>query len=91
MIYNRTIQGLGLLVRQGIVPPKHLLRTKEDQLAWLIAKMASEDWSLIPEIADMVGNRIVDNAGVAVAALNRNAVKISRKYKRSKNNFFISK
>jgi 2-methylcitrate dehydratase len=51
---------------------------KEDQLAWLIAKMASEDWSLTLEIADMVGNRIVDNAGVAVAALNRNAVKISR-------------
>ena len=51
---------------------------KEDQLAWHIANMASEDWSLTSEITDMVGNRIIDNTGVAVAALNRDAVKISR-------------
>ncbi len=51
---------------------------KEDQLAWRIAKMSSQDWDLTPEIIDMVGNRIIDNAGVAVAAINRKAVKISR-------------
>ena len=40
--------------------------------------MASEDWNLNKDIIDMVGNRIIDNTGVAVAALNREAVKIAR-------------
>ena len=51
---------------------------KENQLAWLIANMAAEDWNLTKEISDMVGNRIIDNAGVAIAALNNKAVKIAR-------------
>ena len=51
---------------------------KKNQLAWLIANMAAEDWSLTKEISDMVGNRIIDNAGVAIAALNNKAVKIAR-------------
>ena len=40
--------------------------------------MASQDWDLVNEINEMVGNRIIDNAGVAVAAINREAVKIAR-------------
>ena len=51
---------------------------KENQLAWLIANMAAENWNLNKEISDMVGNRIIDNAGVAIAALNNEAVKIAR-------------
>ena len=51
---------------------------KESQLAYRIAVMASEDWQLTNEITEMVGNRIIDNAGVAVAAINREAVKIAR-------------
>ena len=51
---------------------------KENQLAFRIAVMSSEDWNLTDEITEMVGNRIIDNAGVAVAALNREAVKIAR-------------
>ena len=51
---------------------------KENQLAYRIAVMASEDWQLTNEITEMVGNRIIDNAGVAVAAINREAVKIAR-------------
>lgn len=51
---------------------------KKKHLAWLIAKMASKDWNLNKDIIDMVGNRIIDNTGVAVAALNREAVKIAR-------------
>ena len=52
--------------------------SKKNHLAWLIAKMASEDWNLNKDVIDMVGNRIIDNAGVAVAAINREAVKIAR-------------
>ena len=44
---------------------------KEEQLAWRIASMASQDWDLTNAITEMVGNRIIDNAGVAIAALNR--------------------
>ena len=51
---------------------------KDEQLAWRIASMASQDWDLVNEINEMVGNRIIDNAGVAVAAINREAVKIAR-------------
>ena len=51
---------------------------KDEQLAWRIASMASQDWSLTNSITEMVGNRIIDNAGVAVAAINREAVKIAR-------------
>ena len=51
---------------------------KENQLAYRIATMSSEDWNLTDDITEMVGNRIIDNAGVAVAALNREAVKIAR-------------
>ena len=51
---------------------------KKNHLAWLIAKMASQDWNFNKDIIDMVGNRIIDNTGVAVAALNREAVKIAR-------------
>ena len=51
---------------------------KENQLAYRIAVMSSEEWNLTDEITEMVGNRIIDNAGVAVTALNREAVKISR-------------
>jgi 2-methylcitrate dehydratase len=51
---------------------------KENQLAYRIAVMSSEEWSLTDKITEMVGNRIIDNAGVAVAALNREAVKIAR-------------
>ena len=52
--------------------------SKKNHLAWLIAKMASEDWNLNKDVIDMVGNRIIDNAGVAIAAINREAVKIAR-------------
>lgn len=51
---------------------------KEDQLAYRIAKMASQDWVLTNEITEMVGNRIIDNAGVAIAAINRDPVRIAR-------------
>ena len=31
---------------------------KEEQLAWRIASMASQDWNLTSAISEMVGNRI---------------------------------
>ena len=33
---------------------------KEEQLAWRIASMASQDWNLTSAISEMVGNRIIE-------------------------------
>lgn len=51
---------------------------REDQLAWAVAEMAAGDWDDDPEVDEMVGNRLIDNAGVAIAALNRHAVATAR-------------
>lgn len=51
---------------------------RTDQLAWAIAEMASGVWDDDPEIDEMVGNRVIDNAAVAIAALNRPAVATAR-------------
>ena len=47
---------------------------KERQLAWELAKTALDPASICPEAKDMVINRMIDNAGVAIAALKRPAV-----------------
>ena len=60
-----------------IQKPGEKLEVKE-QLAWRIATMSSQEWELTTDIIEMVGNRVIDNAGVAIAALNRDAVKIAR-------------
>ena len=51
---------------------------KEDQLAWKIAEIASDKASLNEDAIDMVINRIIDNASVAIASLNRKPVISSR-------------
>ena len=47
---------------------------KEDQLAWKIAEIASDKAPLNEDAVDMVINRIIDNASVAIASLNRRPV-----------------
>ncbi len=47
---------------------------KEDQLAWKIAEIASDNSPLNEKSIDMVINRIIDNAAVAVASLERQPV-----------------
>lgn len=53
-----------------VCPSKHVL-AREDQLAWKIAAAAADDAPLDPAVVDMVVNRVIDNAAVAVAALDR--------------------
>ncbi|MGX5682423.1 MmgE/PrpD family protein [Schumannella luteola] len=55
---------------------EHLAR--EDQLAWKIAEVASEQLEPTPEVTDMVINRVIDNASVAVASLTRAPVVSAR-------------
>ncbi|MBG6055873.1 2-methylcitrate dehydratase [Salinibacterium sp. CAN_S4] len=51
---------------------------KEDQLAWKIAEVASEQIEATDAVADMVINRIIDNASVATASLTRGPVVAAR-------------
>ena len=44
---------------------------REDQLAWKIAEVAADPVEVTDEVAEMVVNRIIDNAAVATASLGR--------------------
>ena len=51
---------------------------KEDQLAWKMAEIASDNALLNANAVDMVINRIIDNAAVAIASLQRKSVSSAR-------------
>ncbi len=55
---------------------KHL--PKKNQLAWKIAEIASDNAKLNKDAIEMAINRIIDNASVAIASLNRKSVISSR-------------
>lgn len=51
---------------------------RQDQLAWKIAEVATDPVAVAPEVIEMVINRIIDNAAVAVASLNRAPIVAAR-------------
>ena len=51
---------------------------KEDQLAWKIASVASDAVGVESAVTSMIVNRVIDNAAVAVASLNRRPVVSAR-------------
>ena len=51
---------------------------REDQLAWKLAAVAADPVPLEPAVQEMIVNRIIDNAGVAIAAINRRPVVSAR-------------
>jgi 2-methylcitrate dehydratase len=52
--------------------------TREDQLAWKIAEVAADKVPVEKDVAAMIINRIIDNAAVAIAAVNRRPVVSAR-------------
>ena len=60
------------------VYPSKIHLPKKNQLAWKIAELASDNTKLDKDSIEMVINRIIDNASVAIASLNRKAVISSR-------------
>ncbi|MGY6562136.1 MAG: MmgE/PrpD family protein [Luteibaculaceae bacterium] len=60
------------------VYPSKVHLPKEEQLAYKLAKMAVDKTPISAEVEDMVINRIIDNASVAVASLNRTPVANAR-------------
>ncbi len=51
---------------------------RKEQLAYRIAQVAADPVAVTPEAADMVINRIIDNASVALASLTRAPVSAAR-------------
>ena len=51
---------------------------REDQLAWKIAEVAADPVEVDAEATDMIINRIIDNASVGIASLNRGPIKSAR-------------
>lgn len=51
---------------------------REDQLAWRIAAVASDPVEVGPDVAEMIANRVIDNASVAIDAINRRPVTSAR-------------
>jgi len=51
---------------------------REGQLAWKIAEVAADPVGVEPAVAEMIVNRIIDNASVAIAAINRHPVAAAR-------------
>ena len=52
---------------------------KEDQLAWKIAEIATDKSKPSGDAIDMVINRIIDNASVAIASFSRKPVSLSKR------------
>jgi 2-methylcitrate dehydratase len=67
-----------LIIHKVKVYPSKVNLPKKNQLAWKIAEIASDNAKLNNDAVEMVINRIIDNASVAIASLNRGPVISSR-------------
>jgi len=60
------------------VHPSKSRLPREEQLAWKIAEVAADRVAVQSDVEEMIANRIIDNAAVAVAAINRRPVVSAR-------------
>jgi len=60
------------------VHPSKANLKREDQLAWKIAGVAADRVAVQRDVAAMIVNRVIDNAAVAIAAINRRPVVSAR-------------
>lgn len=60
-----------------VYPSKEKLE-RRDQLAWKMAEICTDNAPIKEDVIDMVINRIIDNASVAIAAANRHPVASAR-------------
>ena len=63
-----------MILHKVKVYPSKIAIPKKKQLAWKIAEIASDNAKLNNDAIEMSINRIIDNASVAIASLNRNPV-----------------
>jgi len=67
-----------LILHKVKVYPSKITLPKEKQFAWKIAEIANDNSKLNKDAIEMAINRIIDNASVAIASLNRKSVISSR-------------
>ena len=67
-----------MIIHKLKVYPSKVKLPKKKQLAWKLAELASDNAKINKDSIEMVINRIIDNASVAIASLNRKAVITSR-------------
>lgn len=60
-----------------VYPSKEKIERK-DQLAWKMAEICTDNAPIKEDVVDMVINRVIDNASVAIAAANRRPVASAR-------------
>jgi 2-methylcitrate dehydratase len=60
------------------VHPSKAQLPREEQLAWKIASVAADIVPVQPDVTELIINRIIDNAAVAIAAINRGPVIAAR-------------
>jgi len=60
------------------VHPSKALLKREDQLAWKMAGVATDRVAVQKDVAAMIINRVIDNAAVAIASVNRRPVVSAR-------------
>ncbi len=67
-----------MLMHDVTVHPSKANLKRDDQLAWKIAGVAADRVAVPRDVAGMIINRIIDNAAVAIAAINRRPVVSAR-------------
>jgi 2-methylcitrate dehydratase len=60
------------------VYPSSAQLAREEQLAWSIAQVAADKAAILPEVSDAIVDRVIDDAAVAIAAINRDPVVAAR-------------
>src|SRR5216684_864101 len=60
------------------VHPSKAQLPREEQLAWKMASVAADAAPVQPEVTEQIINRIIDNAAVGIAAINRGPVVAAR-------------
>jgi 2-methylcitrate dehydratase len=51
---------------------------RQDQLAWKLAAVATDPVPVEPDVVEMIGNRVIDNAAVAAASVARHPIRTAR-------------
>src|SRR5882762_6986947 len=68
---NETLIKPKMQIHRVKVHPSKDQFPREEQLAWKIASVAADVIPVQPDVTEIIINRIIDNAGVAIAAINR--------------------
>jgi 2-methylcitrate dehydratase len=67
-----------MILHEVRVHPSKANLPREEQLAWKIAGVAADKVPVEKDVAEMIVNRIIDNAAVAVASVNRHPIVSAR-------------